>query len=100
METSAIAEGAGVRRGGEWQRWDLQLCGGILGAARVRAAVEEHGGGRQLVRFRVWPVVSRRVALSPALGALALLAAMDGAVAAAGVLGTLSVGVVARAWWE
>src|SRR2546426_3337753 len=27
----------------------------MLGAARLRTAVEEHGLGRQLVRFRVWP---------------------------------------------
>src|SRR5207244_12714664 len=31
---------------------------GFLGAARLRMAIEEHGGGKQLVRFRAWPRVS------------------------------------------
>ncbi len=47
-----------VRRGGDYDRWDLELRGGLLGAARVLMAVEEHGGGKQFVRFRAWPKCS------------------------------------------
>ncbi|MHC1745400.1 MAG: glycosyltransferase [Syntrophobacteraceae bacterium] len=47
-----------VRRGGDYDRWDLELRGGMLGAARVLMAVEEHGGGKQFVRFRAWPKCS------------------------------------------
>jgi O-antigen biosynthesis protein len=46
---------AHVRRGGAFDRWDLEVTGGLLGGARVRTVVEEHGGGRQLVRIRSWP---------------------------------------------
>jgi len=42
-------------RGGDYDRWDLELRGGLLGSVRVLMAVEEHGGGKQLVRFRTWP---------------------------------------------
>jgi GT2 family glycosyltransferase len=48
-----------VRRGGDTDRWDIQVRVGPLGSARLRVAVEEHGQGRQLVRYRVWPRWSR-----------------------------------------
>jgi len=51
--------GAVVARGGAFERWDLEARMGNLGAARVRLAVEDHGHGRQLLRFRIWPRVSR-----------------------------------------
>jgi len=47
--------GAVVRHGGDFDRWDLEVRGGILGSARTLMTVEEHGGGKQLVRFRLWP---------------------------------------------
>jgi GT2 family glycosyltransferase len=47
--------GGRVTRGGPYDRWDLELLGGVSGAARMLIVVEEHGQGRQLVRCRVWP---------------------------------------------
>ena len=47
--------GRRVARGSAWDRWDLEVSGGLLGGARVRMAVEEHGAGRQLIRFNAWP---------------------------------------------
>jgi len=44
-----------VCRGGDYDRWDLEIWGGLLGMARLSMAVEEHGAGRQLAQFRVWP---------------------------------------------
>jgi hypothetical protein len=44
-----------VRRGGEFDRWDLELRGGMLGAVRIELVVEEHGSGHQLVRVRAFP---------------------------------------------
>ncbi|MBI3939646.1 MAG: glycosyltransferase [Acidobacteria bacterium] len=45
-------------RGGDYDRWDLEIRGGAFGTARIRMAVEEHGAGRQMLRFRCWPRVS------------------------------------------
>jgi GT2 family glycosyltransferase len=42
-------------RGGEYDRWDIHARLGPLAAARLRMTIEEHGRGRQLLRFRVWP---------------------------------------------
>ncbi|HEX8968245.1 MAG TPA: glycosyltransferase [Chloroflexota bacterium] len=47
--------GARVVRGGDYDHWDLEVQGGILGGARLRMAIEEHGAGRQMVRVRCWP---------------------------------------------
>jgi O-antigen biosynthesis protein len=65
--------------GGEYDRWDIQVRLGPLGAARLRLGLEEHGHGRQLVRYRVWPRWSRMVpAGAGLLGAwLAFSAAHD-----------------------
>jgi O-antigen biosynthesis protein len=75
-----------VRRGGAWDRFELSVHGGPCGAARVRLAIEEHGEGRQYLRFRVWPKLRRGLALSLLGGALAALALADGAWLAGGVL--------------
>src|SRR5437867_636986 len=55
VEATLKAGGAATRRGGDYERWDLEVRGGLLGAARLLAAAEDHGGGAQLVRFRWWP---------------------------------------------
>ncbi len=60
IEVALRAVGSCARRGGDYDRWDLEVCGGILGAARTRMALEEHGAGRQLVRFRSWPRCSAK----------------------------------------
>jgi len=68
LEGDLRARCMSVVRGGDGDRWDIQVRVGPLGSARLRAAVEEHGQGRQLVRYRVWPRWSR--ALPPILGLL------------------------------
>ncbi|MGH7589228.1 MAG: glycosyltransferase [Gemmatimonadota bacterium] len=69
-----------VFRGGPYDRWDLEALGGTFGGARLRMCVEEHGAGRQLVHFRVWPRTSPLGGLL-AVGStlLALGAALNGA---------------------
>ena len=45
--------GAFVLSGGEFDSWDLEVRGGLFGKSRLRMAVEEHGGGKQMIRFRL-----------------------------------------------
>lgn len=54
-------EDAVVNYGGDFDRWDLEVRGGIMGSARLLMVTEEHGGGRQLLRFKVWPKSSLKV---------------------------------------
>ena len=56
-----------VVRGGEYDRWDINVRVGPLAAARLRLAVEEHGHGSQFVCARVWPRFSRGAGVAIAL---------------------------------
>jgi GT2 family glycosyltransferase len=72
LESDLRRIGTVVRRGGPFDRWDVEARVGTFGAARLRMAVEEHGRGRQFFRFRIWPRWSRfGVALELVLAALA-----------------------------
>src|SRR5207249_3661610 len=52
MASALRDDGRIVRCGTDFDRWDLEVGGGSLGSARLSAAVEHHGDGRQLVRIR------------------------------------------------
>ncbi len=96
IESTLRTAGACVFRGGDFDRWDLEVRGSMLGAARLRTAVEEHGLGRQLVRFRLSPRPSvAGVVLAAFFAALAAAAAMDRASAAAIVLGLIAAALAA-----
>lgn len=55
LQDGLTVAGGFVRSGGPFDRWDLDLRAGVLGGVKIRTAVEEHGGGKQLLRARVWP---------------------------------------------
>lgn len=40
-----------IKRGGDFDHWDVQVNNGIFGAARGLLTVEEHGGGKEYLRF-------------------------------------------------
>lgn len=74
-----------VRRGGDCDRWDLQAGCGLFGGARLLAVVEEHGGGKQLLRVRAWPrVAAGALILVPLLTLIAVGAWRDQAFVACG----------------
>ena len=101
VEDAARLGGNATRRGAEYDRWDLEIRVGVVGAARLRMGVEEHAGGAQLVRFRCWPKWSTGALVSSLLLAvLCLLAGRDEAWAAAGVLGAAAVLVLGGAVWQ
>jgi hypothetical protein len=101
VEEGLRGDGIGVECGGDFDRWDLQVRGGILGAARMRMAIEEHGAGRQLVRFRVWPRPALgAVVLCALLAPAAVLAVAEGPVAAALSFGGLAALLAARSVYE
>jgi len=56
LESALRETGTVVVRGGDFDAWDLEVRGGMLGNARAALVIEEHGGNRQLVRLRVWPM--------------------------------------------
>ncbi len=91
-------ESCTVLHGSDYDRWDLQVRGGILGVARMRMAVEEHGSGRQFVRLRTWPRYSRiGLALIVSFAALSASAALAEAWIASVILGLIAVLVTVSA---
>ncbi len=58
LQDALAAQGAFVRSGGPFDRFDLHVRSGPLGGVKVRIAVEEHGAGRQLLRAKIWPLAS------------------------------------------
>jgi hypothetical protein len=77
IEARLRDEGFAVCRGGEFDRWDFEVRAGALGACRALTGVEDHAGGRQLIRFRTWP---RFPVVAVALGVICFaLAAFAGA---------------------
>lgn len=87
LESSLKSLRTVVHRGGDYDRWDLELRGGILGCARVLMAVEEHGGGKQFLRFRVWPrCAPAGIVLTLLFAGLSAGAALSQAWVACGIL--------------
>lgn len=78
LESAMKTSGAVVLRGGDYDRWDLEVRGGLLGTARAQLVIEEHGNNMQLVRLRFWPVFSPPAMVAVCLfSSLATVAALD-----------------------
>ncbi|UCF38431.1 MAG: glycosyltransferase, partial [Acidobacteriota bacterium] len=86
-----------VVRGGDFDRWDLEAWGGFLGATRLLLTVEEHGSGQQLVRLKTWPVFAwKALWILPVVASSAVLAAVDSAWLACGVLSLMTLYLLYR----
>jgi O-antigen biosynthesis protein len=101
VEQTLRGHGVPVRRGGDWDQWDLEVACGTLGAARLIMAVEDHGSGNQFVRVRWWPTVSATtLALAATTASLSLAAGVDGGWSAAAILGIAAAWVMVCAGWQ
>jgi hypothetical protein len=91
------AAGADVVLGDAFDPWDIEVRGGLLAASRVLLVAEEHGAGKQLVRFRMWPRWSRvGVAVMILFALLAAGAAVDHAWVACTMLAAIAALLAAR----
>jgi hypothetical protein len=81
LEAELRAERAAVRRGGDFDRWDLEVHGGLFGRVRLLVGIEEHGAGRQLVRHRLSPRPTPPALMAVGLFALLAVAAAVGGAA-------------------
>lgn len=80
--------------GGAFDPWDLDVRGGLFGGARLVMVNEEHGEGKQYLRFRIWPRLRHGFFLLTLPGlVLAALALLNGAVVAGMVLGGGAMGL-------
>jgi glycosyltransferase involved in cell wall biosynthesis len=51
MTRNLVARGCAVGWNADWQDWDMKVRRGALGEAKLRMAVEHHGGPRRLARL-------------------------------------------------
>ncbi|TLZ88614.1 MAG: glycosyltransferase [Methanobacteriota archaeon] len=98
LQTQLVHAGAIARAGGEFDSWDLEVRGGALGRSRLLLAVEEHAPGKQLLRFRIFPVYERSaVILSAVFATISIGAWWSGAWASSLASSVVAGFVVARA---
>jgi hypothetical protein len=98
LEAVLQGSGAAVRRGGSYDRWDLEVPGGLVGSARARMVIEEHGEGKQLIRVKSWPrFATAWCVLAILMAVLSVGAAVDHAWTAFAALGATSILLVLAA---
>ncbi len=101
IETAIQTTGHRVERGGNYDRWDLEVLGGLLGGGRLLMVLEEHGGGKQMVRLRTWSRWSKfGWMLIVLFVGLTLAALIDQAWQAAIKLGVIALLVIFRSLYE
>jgi hypothetical protein len=101
MQRACSLTRARVLFGGDFDSWDLEVRGGMLGAARLLTAVEDYSGVQQLIRARTWARCLPRAWLFTGLfSVLCVAAAADRAWTVAGVLALLAVLIAVRAVLE
>ncbi len=92
LETVLRSGGAVVRRGGDYDNWDLEIRGGLFGGVRVWTVSENYGPGKHMLRLRSRPWFSISGAGTTLLLTIACFGALlDRSVSAAGMLGALSI---------
>lgn len=98
LESLLRSRGAVVRRGGDYEDWDLEVRGGLFGGVRIRAVSENYGPGKHMLRLRAWPwfsvpgIVTVLLFLVPGIAA-----ALDHAFYPAAILGAMGLAVAALA---
>jgi hypothetical protein len=101
LEAAMRESGAVVLRGGDYDAWDLEARGGLLGTARAQLVIEEHGQGRQLVWVKVWPMALPAALVVASLFALlAAVAALDMAWSAWALLNLPALLLLFRTFYE
>jgi len=102
IETELRRSGLVVQRAGPFDHWDLQIISGLAGGVQLSMAVEEHGGGRQLLRFRTRPRVGRAfTVMTLGFAGLAMAAIMTGApIIAVLIPGGITAVFAVRQWLE
>lgn len=98
LHTSLRRRGNVVRTGDDFDRWDLEVLGGLFGSARLMMGIEDHGAGSQYVRLKVWPLWrSTAVSLAVFFGVMTLLPLGAGQWLVASIFGVFFFAVVALA---
>ena len=87
IEHNLIAAKTRVKRGGDFDEWDIMVRNGLFVSGRGLLAIEEHGAGKQQLRFRCKTDCSiLGYILTISLSLLAVAAAWNGEILVASIL--------------
>lgn len=101
LETRIRRRHGAASRSGNFDRWDLRVQTGFSSMVYIFMAVEEHGNGKQLLRFRCVPrLVPSILAVLGILGTAAAAAALDHNRAGALLLSTAAILLGVRTFRE
>ena len=90
-----------VLAGGDYDRWDLEVRGGLFGGGRLLAAVEEHSPGKQFLHFRIAPkYYAFAILLSAVSAVMSIAAGLSGAWIPSGIWALIACLVAVRAFGD
>lgn len=91
LEETVIRKRVRVKRGGAFAKWDLEVKSGLFSSAKGLLTIEEHGAGKQFLKFRVWPAYSKTgLTIIAVFGLLATAALWDQAWSVGVILGAFA----------
>ena len=75
-----------VKRGGDFDQWDIQVSNGLFARSRGLLTIEEHGGGKQMLRFKCRAGFSATaIFITVLLAGISLYAVLDNNYLVAGI---------------
>jgi O-antigen biosynthesis protein len=97
IEQNIIGLKARVRRGGDFDNWDIETRNGLFSTAKGVLTVEEHGANKQYLKFRYSANYSvSGLILIGLFASIAVLAASDQSWIVAGVLSIFTFAIAAK----
>lgn len=98
LRESLKQTGAVVIPGGDYDHWDLKIRGGLFGRAKLQMVTEEHGSGKQYLRFRIYAKYSKfALALIIAFGVMSIASGIAGSWVASTASGLIAILITFRA---
>ncbi len=90
-----------VKRGGDFDTWDLQVCNGLFSRSRGLLVIEEHGGGKQYLKFKCSAHYSKKAfVLGGIIAAIAIVSGLNNQWVINGIMDALFALVVFRFLFE
>jgi len=97
IEQNIIKLKARVKRGGDFDKWDIQTKNGLFSTAKGILTIEEHGADKQYVKLKYWSQYALNgIILTVFLAVLSVFAALDNSWIVSIIFGALSVGLLAK----
>ncbi len=97
IEQRIIGLKARVKRGGDFDRWDIKVKNGIFSTAQGLLTIEEHGANKQYLKFRYWVNYSiPGLVLIVLLSTIAVFAAGDKSWIVSALFAFLAVGLTGK----